>query len=74
MAHVTTSAPAATGASGWFGGFFDGILEGLARLAEANPKVRQMKALAALSDAQLAERGLRREEIARYVFRDRMYL
>ncbi len=42
----------------------------LVDLAEGSAKAQQMNALMALSDADLAERGLKRTDIARYVFRD----
>ncbi len=36
----------------------------------SNDRVRQVEALQSLSDEELAERGLRRDEIARHVFND----
>lgn len=74
MANVSVSAPAASGLRFRFGTFIDGFVAGLVRIADSNSKYRQMQALMALSDAQLADRGLRREDIARYVFRDQLYL
>ena len=40
----------------------------LVSIGEANSMVRQVNALQALSDAELAERGIKREDIARHVF------
>ncbi|NRB03287.1 MAG: DUF1127 domain-containing protein [Rhodobacteraceae bacterium] len=50
------------------------ILNGLISISANTSRVREMEALMALSDAQLAERGLKREEIARYVFRDTYFV
>ena len=44
------------------------------RVAENDPRVKQAAALSALSDEQLAERGLQRADIARFVFRDHLHL
>ncbi|MFC6688207.1 DUF1127 domain-containing protein [Jhaorihella thermophila] len=74
MADITYSAPASAGIREKIATFFDGVIEGLARMAEMNSRVRQMNALMNLSDEQLAARGLRREDIARHVFSDSLYL
>ena len=51
-------------------GIFARILDTLVIIAESNHRVRRVEQLQAMSDEQLAERGLRREDIARHVFRD----
>ncbi|MCR8550354.1 DUF1127 domain-containing protein [Salipiger sp. P9] len=43
-------------------------------VGEANPRMKKVDALQRLSDAELAERGLRREDIVRHVFHDVYYL
>ncbi len=43
-------------------------------IAETNARVRQIEKLNNKSDAQLAQLGLRREDIARHVFRDKFYI
>ena len=43
-------------------------------MGEANPRLRGIEALQRLSDAELAERGIRREDIVRHVFHDVYYL
>ena len=53
---------------------FRAIWNGLIMLAEANPRMKRVQALQRLSDAQLAERGIKREDIVRVVFRDVLYL
>ena len=42
----------------------------LIAMAAANPRLRRVEDLQALSDAQLAARGMRRENIVRVVFAD----
>ena len=43
-------------------------------LAETNSRVRRAEALHALSDADLAAKGLKREDISRHVFGDILYI
>lgn len=47
-----------------------GIAQGFLSIAESNARVREVEHLNRLSDAELAHRGLRREDIVRHVFRD----
>lgn len=47
---------------------FNALGNGMIVMAEANSRVRQADFLHTLSDAELAERGLRRDDIARHVF------
>ncbi len=51
-------------------GFFEGIGRGLTAYAERHGRVDQINRLNAKSDAELSAMGLKREEIARYVYRD----
>jgi isocitrate/isopropylmalate dehydrogenase len=46
------------------------IWNGLMALAENNPRLKAAEALHRLSDEELAKRGLRRQDIATYVFAD----
>lgn len=55
-------------------GFFQSLFNGLIAIAESNSRVKEVDRLNALSDAQLARIGLRREDITRYVFRDMLYV
>ena len=68
MAHITTQVPTAYTNFAPISRFFSALFDGLVRIVENNPKMRQINALAALSDEQLAARGLKREDIAHYVF------
>lgn len=43
-------------------------------ITESNFRVREAERLQRLSDSQLAARGLRREDIARHVFKDLYHL
>ena len=46
----------------------------LVRLGEANSRTKQVNYLQSLSDAELAARGITRDEIAHYVFKDVYYI
>lgn len=52
-------------------GVLGSALLSLARLGEFQPPARQLVQLAQLSDAQLAARGLKRDEVARKILADR---
>lgn len=67
MAHVSTHAPAAHGILHAIADAFAAIGRALTTIPVASSKMRQIEALMALSDAELADRGMRREDIARHV-------
>ena len=48
----------------------DGLGAWVNSLAESNPRMRGVRALQAMSDAELARRGIRRDEIVAHVFRN----
>ncbi|MDE4133159.1 hypothetical protein PXK00_08550 [Phaeobacter sp. QD34_3] len=50
------------------------IGNGLIAMGEANDRSRKVRTLMALSDAELAERGLKRDEIVQHVFSDVYYI
>lgn len=52
---------------------FSSIGRFLVDLGEAHPRMRRVQQLQAMSDAELAKRGLQRDEIVRYVFQDMFY-
>ena len=70
MAHITHSAPA----HGRFGNILAHIGAALTTITESNHRVQQAQRLHQMSDAELAELGLKREEIAHHVFRDLFYI
>ncbi len=43
------------------------------QIMESNSRLHQVEQLNALTDEELAKRGLRREDIVRFVFRDYMH-
>lgn len=51
-------------------GFFEGIGRGLTAYAERHSRMDQIARLSAKSDQELAAMGLKRQDIARYVYRD----
>ena len=53
---------------------FNGILNLLVSISMAQSRVRQIEFLCALTDEELAERGLSRQDIVRYVYRDAYYV
>ena len=67
MAHV---APTQTHLRSGFGLFnvFRAIGSALIAIGEANQKVRRVEQMQNMSDQELAELGVKREDIARYVF------
>lgn len=73
MAHIATSTPAAHGFWTAIADAFTAVGHAFARIPEGNEKMRQLEALNALTDAELAERGLRREDIVFHVFSGQMY-
>ncbi len=73
MAHATTTIHH-SGLRGRIDTVFAAIGRYIDRYAESRSRVQQINALNRLSDEQLAKRGIRREEIPAYVFRDLFYI
>ena len=71
MAYVST-APVAVAHDGK--GFFSRALDVLVRMAEADPRFQKLSVLSAMSDEELAKRGLRRDQIAREVLGGTYYI
>ncbi len=75
MATLTTNnigAPA--GIRHAFETFKNALGKALISYGNRRSRVDQIQRLEALTDAELAEMGLQREEITRYVFRDLFYM
>lgn len=70
MAYIATDAALNATPKGVVMRFFTAFGETLVLIGESNPRIRRIQALAALSDSELAARGLRREDIARHVLSD----
>ena len=76
MAHAShiSSAAAHSGFSAKVNGFFSGLGAGLVAYMERRSRAAEIAALEAKSDAELAELGVKREQIPAYVFRDLFYV
>lgn len=70
MASTTYFSTAKNGFGKSFSTAFNGFLNTMSAAMEAHPRMRRVQALQAMSDEKLAERGLKREDIVRHVFRD----
>jgi uncharacterized protein YjiS (DUF1127 family) len=71
MADITTfSTPRRNLVVQAFASFYDALIG----IAESNARVQQVERLQAMSDEDLAARGLRRADIARHVYRDIFYV
>lgn len=70
MADITYTAARRSPLSG----FLHAIGDFFTLITESNWRVREAERLQAMTDVQLAARGLRREDIARHVFRDMFYV
>lgn len=67
MAQTNTHRPAILNLFSAVADVFSGIYDALIRMGEANAKVIKIKQLHALTDAELAARGMKREDIVRLV-------
>jgi hypothetical protein len=56
------------------GRFFAYVGTALINASEASSRFKTIEALRAKSDVELAEMGIKRDEIAQYVFKDMMYI
>jgi len=72
MAYTTHSTPYAPRLS--LISLGTGFIDWLVRVGERHSRADQVAALRALSDLQLAERGLTRDKIELHVFRDKLAL
>lgn len=72
MAYIATNPSASL--SNPFARLGNRVLSALVRMAERDSRYQHMQALMAMSDEQLAERGLRRDDIPARVFGGSYYL
>ena len=68
MVSVTQNTAPKSGA--WFGRILDRIVDVLDDVTMAQGRVREIERLQSLSDAELAKRGIARDQIVHHVFRD----
>lgn len=74
MADTAVTTASTSNLMNGFTNFWASLAGSASALAATQARVRQMEALSAKSDAQLADMGLRRDDIARYVFREYYYV
>lgn len=74
MALAVTNTTHGFGLTRALAAFGRGIFNFFEQIAIANSRIEKVNALQALTDEQLAERGLKREDIVRYVFADRYWV
>ncbi|MFC3614110.1 DUF1127 domain-containing protein [Lutimaribacter marinistellae] len=67
MADASTNTTLSHGAGRFFADIFGGLWDAVIRVGEANSKIRKIEALSSLSDEELAQRGLARQDIIRHV-------
>lgn len=58
----------------FFSGLIEALSNGLDLYIDSVSRSRQVEALHRKSDAELARMGLKREDIVRHVFRDKLYI
>ena len=74
MSVLTTNTAEQSGIRGFFDRVKASLVRGFNTYIESQSRMDQVTRLNAKSDAQLAEMGLRREDIPRYVFRDLIHI
>ncbi len=72
MAHITANAGSFAKA-GSRASFTELFWDALTRIAENNPRLKRVRKLQALSDAELDALGIARQDIPHLVFRDVYY-
>ena len=70
LAHTTVSDVAVRAVTS----VFSSVWAGLMVLAQANSRTKEIQYLNSLSDEALATKGIRRDRIVQYAFRDRLFL
>jgi len=58
----------------WFKGIFTYFGEIIVKMGENSSRLREIEALQAKSDEELAKLDIKRDDIARHVFRDLLYI
>lgn len=71
---TTTTNSAPGGLLAWASGFWSALINLRAASLDQTGRVAEIERLQALSDDDLAARGLRREDIVHHVFRDLYYI
>ncbi len=75
MAHTAlNTVPTVFGVLNLLAKPFNALGKGLVALAEADTRYKKLNSLMAMSDAELAERGLKRDELVHHTFSDSYYI
>lgn len=74
MAHISVNAPAHHSILRVLAAPFVAIGNVLIAIGEANSRSQQVQRLHDMDDAELAARGIKRDEIAHHVFKDIYYV
>jgi uncharacterized protein YjiS (DUF1127 family) len=56
------------------GQLWSGLVQGMIAYGESRSRFNEIQALDRMSDRELADIGLKRDQIVRHVFRDQFYL
>ncbi|CUH68330.1 MAG: DUF1127 domain-containing protein [Pseudomonadota bacterium] len=56
------------------GQLWSGLVQGMIAYGESRSRFNEIQALERMSDRELADIGLKRDQIVRHVFRDQFYL
>ncbi|MHA6264558.1 hypothetical protein ACXYMO_15250 [Arenibacterium sp. CAU 1754] len=74
MAYTATHTAGAAIEPGVFKRFLTAMWDGLVRIGENSTIMRQVDALNAMSDDELAARGLTRQQVLHRIFAGRLYI
>ena len=74
MATATTNAVISEQKQGFFARVLESMMRGFENYAYIKSRSAQIEALNAKSDEELAQIGIKRDEIPQYVFRDYFYV
>ena len=74
MAHIATNSASNLSLGKLLAAPFVAFGNAVVKLSEASSRAQLVEKLQNMSDAELAERGITRDQIVHHVFRDYMYL
>jgi uncharacterized protein YjiS (DUF1127 family) len=74
MAFIIAHAPRLPTVPAGISAFFSGLAQGIATYIDRHSRVAEVERLEALSDAELAKIGVRRDLIIYHVFSDRFWI
>lgn len=74
MAIATYQKPVTVSLAGLIRWILTSVGAFFVQIAEANSRAQAVQQLSALTDSELAKRGIKRDEIVRHVFSDSLYI